>query len=75
MRKTKAYDRAGLERAFKDKEFEQKETLDISQLELAIKFMRQQVEAKKAEIADIERQTKEDRAKAKVLKREMMNIK
>ena len=36
MEKTKAYDRAGLERGFKDKEFETKENSDYNSLELAI---------------------------------------
>ena len=47
MEKTKAYDRAGLERGFKDKEFATKEKQDLESLQLAIAFIRSQVETKK----------------------------
>ena len=71
MEKTKAYDRAGLERGFKDKEFETKQNKDLEALQIAIAFIQAQVATKKQKIADIERQTKEDRAKAKNLRGQM----
>ena len=43
----------------------------MESLQLAIAFIRSQVETKKQKIADIERQTKEDRAKAKNLRGQM----
>lgn len=71
MDKTKAYDRSLLERGFKDKEFEVKQKQDLESLQLAMAFIKSQVETKKQKIADIERQTKEDRAKAKNLRGQM----
>ena len=47
MEKTKAYDRAGLERGFKDKEFAIKEKQDLESLQLAIAFIKSQVATKK----------------------------
>ena len=71
MEKTKAYDRAALERGYKDKEFESKQKQDLDALNLAVAFIKSQVETKKQKIDDIERQTKEDRAKAKNLRGQM----
>ena len=71
MEKTKAYDRSALERGFKDKEFETNEKRDLDALQIAIAFIQAQVATKKKKIEDIERQTKEDRAKAKNLRGQM----
>ena len=68
MNKTKAYDRAAIERGYKDKDFGTREKQDLDQLAIAIAFIKSEVETKKQKIADIERQTKEDRAKVKNLK-------
>ena len=68
MEKTKAYDRAALERCYKDKEFATREKQDLDALQIAIAFIKAEVDTKKQKIADIERQTKEDRAKVKNLK-------
>ena len=55
MEKTKAYDRAALERGYKDKEFESKQKQDLDALNLAIAFIKSQVKTKKQKINDIER--------------------
>ena len=61
----KAYDRSAMEKGYKDKDFEAKERADIDNLELAIKFVRQQVEQKRRTLIEIEKQTKQARHEAR----------
>ena len=68
MNQHKIYDRAELEQRYKDKDFQLKERSDVNNLQMAIKFVREQIEIKRKKIKDLERETKQARHSSTIQK-------
>ena len=57
----KAYDHAAIAKGFKDREFDQKERVDMEALKMALAFVQKQVQEKRSKLELLERQSNHSR--------------
>ena len=60
-----------IERGFKDMEFMQKERTDLDTLKMALAFVKEQVNEKRAQLEELEQLTKTERIHNRVIKEQI----